>query len=277
MSGLDRARRRLHEFWNRDRDYYERARESNLESGPEREFLFGFLDGGERVLDVGCGSCQNARWLPQDSVYFGVDLSTVGLVMAAESDLSTHLLRANGDRLPIADRSFDAVLSTWAIEHFHDPGQTLAEMIRVLKPEGHLLLDDTAWDLPYTIPPSIGERRRFEVAWRRLNRQIRSLVDGRHRFDVVTEPLALSDAYVPDSDAVAVIQSWFLRRYLEDAGMRIVEHREIPHETSPALARRAIRRMLGAFSIWRHGWGNLLIVAKRVEVREFPEYELNYL
>lgn len=44
-----------------------------------------------------------------------------------------------GEALPFADDSFDAVLSYDVLEHVQDPGQTLAEVYRVLKPAGLFL------------------------------------------------------------------------------------------------------------------------------------------
>ncbi len=73
------AHQRLIDFWDRSRDYYELAVETNPEAAPEREFLFEFLAGHEKVLDLGCGSCENALWLPQDCRYVGTDVSTTGL------------------------------------------------------------------------------------------------------------------------------------------------------------------------------------------------------
>jgi ubiquinone/menaquinone biosynthesis C-methylase UbiE len=43
-------------------------------------------------------------------------------------------------RLPFADGSFDCVTCGWVIEHLPDPRPGLAEMGRVLKPGGSLLL-----------------------------------------------------------------------------------------------------------------------------------------
>jgi hypothetical protein len=109
---------------------------------------------------------------------------------------------------------------------------------------------------------------------RRLLRQLRSGLDGRHRFERVENPRVLTEGYVPDADAVHVAQSTLLVRFLVAAGLTILEHRTLPHRPDPSGARGLLRRLLRRVPLWSHGWGNTLIVARRgSEVRE-PAYEI---
>jgi SAM-dependent methyltransferase len=273
----DPERRRLAAFWDSSRAYYEQAAATNVEAAPERTFLLRHLDGEERLLDLGCGSCENAQWVPPGCRYVGVDVSTVALAMAAESGRRGARVRGDGTVLPFAGASFDAVLSTWAVEHFHDPGRVFAEVARVLRRDGLLLLVGSAWDLPYEMPPSLDPRRRLEVTARRLGRQLGDFVSGRHRFDVVRAPLVLERGYVPDADAVHVVQGSFLVRYLEALGFRIVERRRLPHAGAPRGARRLLRRLVGSLPPWRFAWGSLLVVARLVREPRRPSYRLRYL
>ena len=267
-------RRRLSAFWDGSRDYYRQAAAANPEASPERRLLIGYLEAGQRVVDLGCGSCENALWMPAGCRYIGFDVSTSALVMAAEEGRPGMRARGDGEQLPIATGSVDAVLSTYALEHFHEPGRTLLEAARIVRPGGLLLVVGSAWDLPYEMPPSLDPQRRLAVAARRLGRQLLSAVDGRHRFDTVPEPRVLTDGYVPDADAVHVAQSWLLARFLRDAGLEIVEHRTLPHRPDPGGLRGALRRLLRRVPLWRHGWGNTLLVARRGPVLRTPRYQL---
>jgi SAM-dependent methyltransferase len=270
----DSAKRRLADFWDKSRDYYAQAAAANPKASPERQVLLGYLKAGQRVFDLGCGSCENALWIPAGCRYIGFDVSTAALVMAAEQGRPGMRLRGDGERLPVATGSVDAVLSTYALEHFHEPGRTLLEAARIVRPGGFLLLVGSAWDLPYEMPPSLPPGRRLEVAARRLWRQVRSALDGRHRFDRVENPRVLSEGYVPDADAVHVAQSHLMVRFLEAAGLEILEHRTLPHRPDPSGARGALRRALRRVPLWRHGWGNTLIVAHRGSALREPGYEI---
>jgi SAM-dependent methyltransferase len=267
-------KRRLDAFWDGSRDYYAQAAAANPEASPERRILLGHLQAGQRVVDLGCGSCENSLWMPDGCRYVGFDVSTAALVLAGEWGRPALKVRGDGETLPFATGSVDAVLSTYALEHFHEPGRTLLEAARILRPGGLLLLVGSAWDLPYEMPPSLAPRRRLEIAVRRLGRQLLSSLDGRHRFDVVAEPRVLSHGYVPDADAVHVAQSYRMARFLEAAGLAIVEHRTLPHRPDPGGSRGFLRRSLRRLPLWRHGWGNTLLVARRGRELRAPEYRL---
>jgi SAM-dependent methyltransferase len=264
-------------FWDTSREYYAQAAAANADPSAERRHLFGHLRGSERVLDLGSGSCENAQWLPAACRYVGVDLSMLALLLAREAARPGVQVRADGAALPFATQSVDVVLSTWALEHLQDPGRTFLEVGRVLRPGGLLLLVGSAWDLPYELSPSLDPSRRLEVAARRLRRQLLALATGRHDFDIVRRPRVLRDRYLPDADAVYLPQSALLVRFLRALGFEIVEHRRLPHGSDPAGSRGRLRRLLRRVSLWRHAWGNTLIVARRGTDMVTPRYRLRYL
>lgn len=105
-----------------------------------------------RILDVGCGTGrtlrQVARALPGHK-YYGVDLSPF-YVEAARKNLETirdvTLAAENAESLPFRDGYFDIVSSVYL---FHElPRNTrrrvFAEMHRVLKPGGLIVVEDSA-------------------------------------------------------------------------------------------------------------------------------------
>jgi SAM-dependent methyltransferase len=97
------------------------------------------------VLDFGCGWGGETLWLAERvRTVCGVDVDrhAISQAAAAVRDSNSRNCRvewsADG-RLPFADGSFDAVLSTDTFEHVMDLDLAFQEIARVLKPGGHLL------------------------------------------------------------------------------------------------------------------------------------------
>lgn len=88
-----------------------------------------FLGPG-RVLDLGCGVGHSyARLAPRETV--GVDVASAVLV-GQQRETVVADMRA----LPFEDGSFASVLAVQSIEHVPDPDRVLAEVTRVLRPDG---------------------------------------------------------------------------------------------------------------------------------------------
>lgn len=106
--------------------------------------------GEDSVLDLACGpglvACAFAR---QAGQVIGMDLTPAMLEQAAKRQQEqglTNLAWQLGDvqTLPYADNSFSLVLTRYSFHHLLDPQQTLAEMIRVCRPGGRVLVADVA-------------------------------------------------------------------------------------------------------------------------------------
>lgn len=97
-----------------------------------------------RVLDVGVGTGTNLDHYGPDVALVGVDASEGMLAQAREKHPGAALdLRvADATALPFADGQFDAVVATYMLCCVPDPRAVLAEMVRVLRPGGDLLIAD---------------------------------------------------------------------------------------------------------------------------------------
>lgn len=106
----------------------------------------------ETVLDDGCGVGYTVEYLCQNGIdAYGIDPGQRTRWWAERAEGSrSRLFRADGLKLPFADASFDAILSSGVIEHIGEPlprrqqhpyqRAYIHEMLRVLRPNGRALI-----------------------------------------------------------------------------------------------------------------------------------------
>lgn len=147
------------EFWNHYVSYWEdKVEEANKnKDAPDRtaddillEIFWERLETKpeEMVLDYGCGSgrlypiyCRNLKW--GDIQYYGIDVSGVSLEHARrrypELQLGENLIEFDGERIPFKKNCFDKIVCFSVFDAVRQE-VVLAELLRVLKPGGKLLL-----------------------------------------------------------------------------------------------------------------------------------------
>jgi SAM-dependent methyltransferase len=97
-----------------------------------------------RVLEVGCGAGTYVRLLgKRGHEVVGLDYSLPTLGRAVEADPSRRGRYVAGEayRLPFEPATFEAVMCIGVFQSLGEPGQALAEMARVLRPGGVLLVE----------------------------------------------------------------------------------------------------------------------------------------
>ena len=108
-----------------------------------RDFLLAHLPDGARVLDVGCGEgAFSAALADAGAKPIAVDVADEPLRrLRARFPQLTDVRRAQaGEPLPLADGEADAVWAGEVIEHVVDVGAFCAELRRVVKPAGPLIV-----------------------------------------------------------------------------------------------------------------------------------------
>ena len=119
--------------------------------GVGNPFTPGLIGGGEYVLDIGCGGGVDtlvaAMMVGPRGKAIGIDM-TLEMLRRARGNLQKASLpnvffqEASAEDLPYRDRGFDVVISNGVFNLIPDKARALAEVFRVLKPCGRLMLAD---------------------------------------------------------------------------------------------------------------------------------------
>jgi demethylmenaquinone methyltransferase / 2-methoxy-6-polyprenyl-1,4-benzoquinol methylase len=136
-----RTQRALELFAPLGPTYDRYARVLSLGQDPRwRRFLVSRIEAGpgDRVLDVATGTgLVSAELIRQKScTVVGLDQSPEMLAVARKRLPDLELVEASAESLPFADESFDALSFTYLLRYVDDPGATLAELARVVRPGG---------------------------------------------------------------------------------------------------------------------------------------------
>lgn len=118
-----------------------------------------------KILDVGCGpgllSKTLAIFFPKSHIT-AMDISKIALRLAKknlEKKNNIDFVLANVNALPFKSASFDVIVCKDSFHHFEFPERALKEMVRVLKKDGTLYIQDLRRDMPMyllrmCIPPN---------------------------------------------------------------------------------------------------------------------------
>ena len=126
------------ELSDRYRQFHEdREKHADFVYVPERVPLFVQAVGGpgKKVLDLGCRAGALSQHFLAENEVTGVDVDENALQHAARRGLRT-VWGDIEEPLPFEDGTFDAVVVGEILEHVRFPDEVVAEIARVLKPDG---------------------------------------------------------------------------------------------------------------------------------------------
>lgn len=109
---------------------------------------------GQRILDVGCGTGDDvlalAKIVGSMGHVIGIDNSAIMIAKATEKAGATNLpvvfQTSGADNLKFASNSFDSCRADRVFQHLAERQCVLAEMIRVVRPGGRVVVADPDWD-----------------------------------------------------------------------------------------------------------------------------------
>jgi len=191
---------------------------------------------GARILDCGCGTGANLELLGRFGVPYGFDLSPVGLYIGRQCG-RIRLARASVTAAPFPDGTFDLVTSFDVIYALQaaDEHQAVAEMYRVLRPGGALVVNVAAMDVLR------GDHSVLSREVRRYSRASLARLLVEHGFDVVRITYTNASLFLPML-AVRALHRWRGLSDESDAGSEIA----VP----PAPINALLSGLLWLESVW---------------------------
>jgi ubiquinone/menaquinone biosynthesis C-methylase UbiE len=209
------------------------------------------------ALDAACGTGRHAEHLASlGHTVIGVDATPEMLVVAREKLPGVELHEADLRDLPLPDDSVDLVVCGIALSHFPDLAPVFAELVRVLRPNGHLVLSDSRGligdiGLPLArtrpdgtagyIPVWSRLASDYIVAALPLGLQVRRCEELRRTTPLVDdEGASLADGFAPEHIPGRAPNIWALHRFAPEATnaayldrpYAIVMHLQLSDETS---------------------------------------------
>jgi ArsR family transcriptional regulator len=143
---LDKRRLKSQEFFATAAGKWDRLREDLFGDTFYLWAVLGLIDPTLTVGDLGCGTGQLAETVaPYVRRVIAVDGSTEMLDAARTrlGDLkNVDIRRGELEALPIKDRELDAAMLSLVLHYSPDPARTLAEVARVCRPGGRILVVD---------------------------------------------------------------------------------------------------------------------------------------
>jgi ubiquinone/menaquinone biosynthesis C-methylase UbiE len=167
------------------------------------------LRSGLQVLDVGCGVGDDVRdlasFIGDSGRVVGVDFSGAMIVEAKKrystAKLPIEFVEGDAQHLTFPDASFDRCRTERMLMHLDDPEQALAEMVRVVRPGGKVVVFDFDWDTLFIDSPYKETTRKFvreysdglKHGW--IGRRLPRLFQAARLTEIVNEPRVLRFDY----------------------------------------------------------------------------------
>jgi ubiquinone/menaquinone biosynthesis C-methylase UbiE len=153
---VDKAKQAVYEFWEKEscgenpylngmeKENYLRQLEIRYQLEP---YILDFVDfkglTGKKILEIGVGlGADHQKFAEAGAILHGIDLTDRAIEHASRRfhllGLESNLQKADAEKLPFEDNSFDLVYSWGVLHHTPDIAKAINEIYRVLKPNGEV-------------------------------------------------------------------------------------------------------------------------------------------
>jgi SAM-dependent methyltransferase len=245
-------------YYRTVKGYHEIAERSHEHPMIDAELLRRFLPDHGIIVDVGGGTGYNSKFLSlSPETYFCVDLSAEGALFVRNHGRGQAIV-ADAASLPFASRKVDAVLCSWSLEHFSDPGAVLNEIRRILRPGGRIFIWGPNWDNIFRKDfPQYAHKSRIFIEMIRLRifgRMIINEIFCRRYAPFVTKDVAAfvdPERYISyDTDAVHCVLCQETMHYFLRHGFEIIflaDFRDMLWFVNTSPVSRSMRSILRPF------------------------------
>jgi SAM-dependent methyltransferase len=172
-----------------------------------------------RILEAGAGRSGLARFLKENGVRDRVLLHAQDVTSANREWLQDECDEFTIGTIEDVTGQFDAVLSTYVLEHVTNPAPFLSESWKRVAPGGSMFLTCPRYDLPFYLARSadhLGAGRRLALGLYVMWLRARTWMTRRPAWLVHKDPAVFHLPFFRDRDAVHWV-SWFdLRAYWPD-------------------------------------------------------------
>lgn len=215
----------LQKYYLSDEDYFDELKKKDFSSWFPKYYVKLKPVNDGPILDVGCGAGQVINRFSEKGFYaVGVDVSLIGIRIAGENGKGIFIV-ASAHMLPFKDDSFESVGSYDFLEHTYYPKACLNEVVRVLKPQGRIVItspnflkvmglrSDYHWHMR-------GFKQKALNFYNLLRKMIYLVVHPwKMAFDFMQPKLSQKSG---DEDAVCVTNPLDVRYHLERLGVKII-------------------------------------------------------
>lgn len=114
------------------------------------------------VLDIGCGSWGNLRYVARSGSPIGIDADMNEVVKAKQRE-KARVAVANAEKLPFKKKVFSLVSLQDILEHLYNPEECLSEVWRVCRPGGLVVITVPAYQFLFNPIADEDHRKRYNA------------------------------------------------------------------------------------------------------------------
>lgn len=245
------------DFYNNSDVYFRTLKDEHEEYYKEfLEFVNYYAKVGDKIVDIGCGTGQSSFYLSKLGYnVIGVDEAQRFCDYAQENYPDVQFIQADVAKLPFKDNYFDIVSSYNTVEHFADVEKALVEMIRVIKPNGQILLHSpNLLSLKHVIDAFNNNGLTFEG---KKNKLKLFLLFWRNSFMILKKKLQHRivinyrqpdfNYQFPDNDATCYLNPVDLKKILKKYHCKIISYQQIKHLKASNIFKRIMSNIMPSY------------------------------